>query len=320
MVVGFLFPIAMAIAEWAFFYPNLPKATRLGVIQMVFPFVGGIVLMLALLLSIDPLAPVAILLELIGVGIFVYRMWPEFRKVDWMQASSARYAMVSALGSAWVIGLAQYFVIKHEGDFDLVPTHQILALDHSQFILATTNAVFAMLLMATVAKGTSKLIDQLTFLLVNVGIIGFVIALLGDVTVMKQIFAPIMGVGLLIGLGTFGWRLVVDDEPEAGAGLALEVGAVRQGQNPCRRRPPRIARRRRCRRRSASGRTQGGSRASPRAATCSASPVRGYCETRLPASRPAASSSACGSRPPARPRPERLPRSRRCKRSRVGES
>jgi len=37
-------------------------------------FLGGVVLMLALLLDVTPLAPVAILLELIGVGIFFKRM------------------------------------------------------------------------------------------------------------------------------------------------------------------------------------------------------------------------------------------------------
>ncbi|MCA9797411.1 MAG: hypothetical protein KC910_36620, partial [Candidatus Eremiobacteraeota bacterium] len=60
MVVGFLFPVALGMAEWAFTFPTPPRATRAGIIQMVFPFLGGVVLMLALLLEIDPLAPVAI--------------------------------------------------------------------------------------------------------------------------------------------------------------------------------------------------------------------------------------------------------------------
>jgi hypothetical protein len=89
-----------------------------------------------------------------------------------------------------------------------VPTHQILALDHSQFIGAMTNAVFAMLLAATVARGRGQRIDQVTFLLVNVGVVGFVGGLLFDVTTMKRIFAPIMGTGLLLALAIYAQRLL----------------------------------------------------------------------------------------------------------------
>ncbi len=185
MVVGFLLPVVMAMSEWVLRYPDPPKATRLGIAQMAFPFAGGIVLMLALLFGVDPLAPAAVLLEVVGVVIFLRRLWPDFKTVNWMEASSGRYAAAAALSATWSIGLAQYFIIRHDGDFDLVPFHQILAL------------------------------DQLTFLLVNLGIIGFVVALLGDITVMKQIFAPTMGAGLLVGLALFAWRLLLPDSEVA---------------------------------------------------------------------------------------------------------
>src|SRR5690606_9245251 len=129
------------MAEWAFFFPNPPKATRLGAIQMIFPFLGGIILMLSLLLDVSALAPIAILLQIIGFVIFLKRLWPNIRAVDFMAASPGRHAVMAAIGLAFVIGLAQYFVIKYEGDFDLVPTHQLLALDHAQFIGLMTNAI-----------------------------------------------------------------------------------------------------------------------------------------------------------------------------------
>src|SRR5687768_5566154 len=95
MVVGFLVPVGLAMSEWAFFFPNPPKASRLGIIQMVFPFLGGIFLMLSLMLDITPLAPLAILLQIIGLGIFVKRMWPEFRKVDLLAATPGRHAIAA---------------------------------------------------------------------------------------------------------------------------------------------------------------------------------------------------------------------------------
>ena len=209
MVVGFLFPVALAMSEWAFTFPNPPRATRLGVIQMVFPFAGGIVLALAILLDVDPLAPPAILLEIVGVVIFVVRMWRHFMSVRITEASPGRWALFSAIGSVWVIGLAQYFVIKYEGDFDLVPEHQLLALDHSQFIASMTSAVFAMLVAAVGARIAPRL-QHLVFGMVTLGLTVFVIGLLADTTALKRVGAPTMGTGLLIGLASFGWALLQD--------------------------------------------------------------------------------------------------------------
>jgi hypothetical protein len=208
MVVGFLFPVALAMSEWAFTFPTPPKATRAGIIQMVFPFAGGIVLMLSILLDVDPLAPIAILLEVVGVIIFLVRMWPHFRRVNLLEANSGRWAALSAVGSVFVIGLAQYFIIEYEGDFDLVPTNELLALDHSQFIGSMTAAIFAMLFAATASRGIDTRLQHLVFALVSIGIVGFASGLLADSTVMKRIFAPTMGTGLLIGLAMFAWGLL----------------------------------------------------------------------------------------------------------------
>ncbi len=207
MVVGFLVPVGLAMSEWAFHFPNPPKATRLGIIQMLFPFVGGFILMVSIIADITPLAPIAILLQIAGFGIFIKRMWPTFRKVDFMEASPGRHAIMASIALLFVIGLAQYFVIKYEGDFDLVPDHQLLALDHSQFIGLMTNSIFAMLMSATVGRRGSR-VDQLVFFAVNIGLIGFVAGLLFDVTVLKRIFTPIMGTGLFLGLAVYALRLL----------------------------------------------------------------------------------------------------------------
>ncbi len=221
MVVGFLFPVALAMSEWAFTFPNPPRATRLGVVQMLFPFAGGIVLALAILLDVDPLAPPAILLEIVGVVIFVVRMWHHFRGVRITEASSGRWALFSAIGSVWVIGLAQYFVIQYEGDFDLVPEHELLALDHSQFIGSMTSAVFAMLVAAIGARIAPR-VQHLVFGMVTLGLTVFVIGLLADTTVLKRVGAPTMGTGLLIGLASFGWALL-QDRPRLTAAAAASA-------------------------------------------------------------------------------------------------
>jgi hypothetical protein len=222
MVVGFLIPVALAMSEWAFTFPSPPKATRAGIVQMVFPFLGGITLMLAILLDVDPLAPVAILLEIVGVVIFLVRMWPHFRKVNFLEANSGRWAVLSAVGSVFVIGLAQYFIIEYEGDFDLVPVNELLALDHTQFIASMTGAVFAMLFAATASRNIDARLHHLVFALVTIGIAGFAGGLLADSTVMKRIFAPTMGTGLLIGLAMFAYGLL----PESATSSIRAKGAA----------------------------------------------------------------------------------------------
>src|SRR5262245_29634493 len=218
MVVGFLFPVALAMSEWAFTFPSPPAATRLGVIQMVFPFLGGIVLATALLLDNDALAPPAILLEIVGVVIFIVRNWGHFRSVRITEASPGRWALFSAIGSIWVIGLAQYFVIDYEGDFDLVPDNEILGLDHSQFIASMTAAVFAMLVAATAGRIAAR-IQHAVFAMVTIGVTVFVIGLLSDTTVLKRIGAPTMGTGLLLGLITFAIALA-QERPDERAAVA----------------------------------------------------------------------------------------------------
>jgi hypothetical protein len=106
-----------------------------------------------------------------------------------------------------VLGLAFYFAVRYKGDFDLVPVHQGLALDHSQFIGAVTNAIFAMLMCATSPSRRGSWVDQVVFGLLEVGVLGFVAGLLFDSVWLKRMFAPTMGTGLLLGLATFAWRL-----------------------------------------------------------------------------------------------------------------
>ena len=124
-----------------------------------------------------------------------------------MQPSPGRHALMAAIGLLFVIGLAQYIVIKYEGDFDLAPENQLLALDHSQFIGLMTNSIFAMLMAATIGKRGNRL-DQVIFVAVNLGIIGFAAGLLSDATFLKRVSTPVMGAGLYLGLAVYALRLL----------------------------------------------------------------------------------------------------------------
>ena len=86
MVVGFLIPVGMALVEWGLNGDAVRPAGRLGRAQIGLPFLGGVLLMIGLLADVDPLPPLAALIELVGVVIFVIRLAPDVRRVSWTSA------------------------------------------------------------------------------------------------------------------------------------------------------------------------------------------------------------------------------------------
>ncbi len=211
MVVGFLIPVGMALSEWCFKWPRPDPARRLGTIQMVFPFLGGVVLLFSLLLDITPLAPAAALLELVGVGIFVWRMWPLFRKVDWLGRGPARFAATSAIATVANILLIQYLVARYKGNFDNVPDHELLALDHTMFIGVMTNAIFGLMFAATNRIDVRwPRADQVVFWGTNLGLVVFSTGLLADVTALKRVSTPVVGAAILLGLAVYSVRFATE--------------------------------------------------------------------------------------------------------------
>jgi hypothetical protein len=163
--------------------------------------------MLGLLLDIDPLGPLAAVIELVGVAIFFKRLGPSIRRVDWRDRGPARHAAAASLAIVANIVFINYLAGANAGDFDLVRTHQILALDHMMFVGVLTNAIFAMLLRATTGDGRWAQLDTVVFVGINVGVIGFVVSLLAESIGLRQIATPILGACILIGLGLHTIRL-----------------------------------------------------------------------------------------------------------------
>ena len=218
MVFGFLLPVGMALAEWCLCWPRPAKATRLGIWQMSLQFTAGVILAIGLLLDLPPIIPLAALANLGGVAIFIKRMLPRLRAVQWTERSIGRFAFVSSASIVVNLVLVQYFVIRFKGDFDKVPTHQILALDHTMFVGVMTSAIFGLLLATTTRKDTpGAILDHAIFAAIVVGITGFATGLLFDVTLMKQLFTPILGTGIIFGLALYTFRLRTDGQQAAEA-------------------------------------------------------------------------------------------------------
>jgi hypothetical protein len=216
MVIGFLIPVGMALAELGMRgRANLPAAGRLGTAQIAFPFVGGILVALGILLDLIPLIALSLPFEIIGVVILLKRLWPELSRT--VSASTPhRHGAFSVLFLVINITFFVFLVVNYAGDFDLVPTRLILALDHMMFIGVITNGVLALAYLVTQARaGVMSWADNVVLLGMNLGLVLFVLGLMADVTVLKQIGTPIMGFSILLAVAVYTLRLNIWETADA---------------------------------------------------------------------------------------------------------
>jgi len=219
MVIGFLVPVAMAMAEW-WIIPDLAERgpsprPRAGAWQMGLLFMGAVLIMLGLLTGTDALIILSQPFLVASIVIlFVRLVKPALAApgsvVTW-------HACIGAIAVVLVIIYTVVLVNVYDGDLDNAPQRYIIALDHLQFIGAMTNSVFALLLASTVGRLARGVWDRVVFVAINVGLVGFWIGLVVDSTVLKRGFTPIMGTGILIGLGLGASRLYRTPAPETAA-------------------------------------------------------------------------------------------------------
>jgi hypothetical protein len=206
MVIGFLVPIGMALSEW-YVRPETRDvaATRPGKFQVALPFIGGFFVTAGLLADSPPLISVSLPFEIIGVTILVVRLWPGLMNVKFGEGSSAVLAAPTVFWLVANIVMFIYLIGRYQGDFDDVRVGLILALYHMMFIGVLSNSLFAQVRSA--AADVKPVAVQVLFWLMNVGLAGFVLGLIADVTILKQIFTPIMGLGILHGVVLFSMAL-----------------------------------------------------------------------------------------------------------------
>lgn len=226
MVIGFLVPVAMALGEWTLTWPKPGPLTRAGMVQMAMPFIGGVMILVGLLWDIDPLVQLSLPLEVIGIVIFLFRLRrPLLDSVKPGAPWRSRFAAVSPIYLAVVIFLFVYLISSNEGDADLIPTHQILAIDHLTFVGAMTNAIFALLL--TVIAGRLRSwpwLPALIFFTMNIGLVLFVVGLYEDTTTLKRIGTPALGTALLVAVAAFLAAFgMPGDEDEQASDVAQEA-------------------------------------------------------------------------------------------------
>lgn len=219
MAFSYLILFGMTLADWRLRAAASDPLPRSGLVQIGLLLVAGVLLVLGILFNIQPLLMLNLLFELGAVGVFVWRMAPSLRSVDWMAPTSARQFGISAVFVVVDILLVVWLIVLFigaQGDINAVPMGILIASDHAVFIGVMTNALLGLQLLAAEGAGrASALLANVVFWGVNVGLVGFLAGLIGDVTLLKEIFTPIMGTALLIAIGAFSLGLRARREPMA---------------------------------------------------------------------------------------------------------
>jgi hypothetical protein len=166
-------------------------------------FVAGIVVNLSFILEVEALIQVATLLEVVAIVLYLVRMWPRIRPSAWSGGSGGDFARMSivflAIGIALLVNVVRLFI---SGELDpeagTGPVGVLLAFDHAMFIGVMTNALFAVVA-STWRSGNNRI----SLWAVNSGLALFLVGLLADTAILKQIGAPIMGLALLHGIAVY---------------------------------------------------------------------------------------------------------------------
>lgn len=214
MVIGYLLLAGMAIAEWRLVpSPKTIGEDRAGVVQVALLFLGGITLMLGILLDVFPLLTLNVPFELIGIGIFLVRLRQPLKSAEWTSEGNTRLFALSALFLVANVLLLAYLIVNYADDFEATPSWLLFALDHSVFIGVMTNALFGLVDEASGgALAARAWATQVAFFGVNAGLLGFVVGLMTQETALKRLFAPVMGVSILIVIAVFALRLAGEKE------------------------------------------------------------------------------------------------------------
>jgi hypothetical protein len=215
MVFSYLILAAMGLLEWRLLSTS-DRPTG-GVIQVVLLFIGGLVISGALLfLTADGQQAAAGLylgLELVAVILFGVRVLPRALRADWRTDVARSHLAASALFVPVATVIFLVVIYRFIGDPSLTqdptPVLGILtASDHAAFIGVITNLVFGLLLSLTADRRDRwPWADRLVLWAMNLGLVVFLVGLVANVTILKQIGAPVMGVSILLGMAVLAGRL-----------------------------------------------------------------------------------------------------------------
>lgn len=214
MEVGYLFIIGMGVIEWQLYGDKRP-VTTLGLIQLTTLFLSGFILSMGLLFDITPLIMASLPLELLGVIIFLIRIGPKLVKIHPVNGESDRYLLLTTFFVLFGVGMLIFLISNYADDFSKVPFKYLVVLGHTSFIGVATNVIFCLITISTYdQRKTWPWAEDLILVLLNAGLIGFIISLLAEEATH---IAAVMGVAILFGLLIMAMKIKIDIDATAQA-------------------------------------------------------------------------------------------------------
>ncbi len=209
MVVGYLVLVGMAITEWRLADPQVPASSdRLGLAQVLLPFIAGLTLIAGALFDILPLIVLNLPLEIIAVLIYLWRVGRKIGNALWFGRGSARLFGASALFLVINIGILVYLIATYVGRFEEAPLGLIFAMDHVMFIGVMTNVLFGLIGEFTGERQRLyPFAEAALFWGMNIGLVGFALGLFLEISLLKILFTPLMGLAIIVGVVVFALRL-----------------------------------------------------------------------------------------------------------------
>jgi hypothetical protein len=214
MVFSYLILVAMGLLEWR--VRGTRDHPRGGLVQIGTLFAGGLVLSFTLLFltgdAIQAAGGIDLLVDIVAVVIFAVRVLPAALRTDWT-SGAGRHLAASSIFVLVAMAIFLYVIFKFINDPSLAqdptPIAGVLtASDHAAFIGVITNLVIGVLLTLTADRGDPwPWATQIVFWGTNLGLATFLVGLVAESSIVKEIGAPVMGVSLLVGLAVLALRL-----------------------------------------------------------------------------------------------------------------
>ncbi|MBI2237156.1 MAG: hypothetical protein HYU54_01340 [Actinobacteria bacterium] len=144
-------------------------------------------------------------LEIAALVIFLARLGPRLARVRWLERGSERhFGLIVPYLVANVVLLVVLIAGVVSGkyaDFALIPPWLIFAFDHAMFIGVMTNGLVGLgMLLAADRERVRRWADHLAFWGINAGLVGFVIGLMVQSTILKRVSTPVMGTSIVLAL------------------------------------------------------------------------------------------------------------------------
>lgn len=202
MEVGFVIPAAVGVAEWVLRRGEAPqRPTRAGWVQALLLAGAFVWVLIMILAEQDDLIPIGILLGIAATVVFFVRLWSQLRAASLVARNPNRHALMAGVFVAVTFIYAFWMLGAAEGNMGAVPPGRAISFIHLLAIGGTTNALLAFVIHVSRLRTEPSGMDDAVFWGVNIGLIGFVVALTTDVRGLIMLFVPIMGLALLLAIG-----------------------------------------------------------------------------------------------------------------------